>query len=204
MTEHPYDFLRAEPEPPQELHALLRYLSDAFTLLDDWILQPPGHDPDAIRIADRRHVVATPEDGQAGPGRFGLNHPDTQERRGYTDRYERNAAGAEELQHDIVVHAVERTEARSQWNTWETRPRPPEEIRIALRDAPGYHVQCPLDCDGKPMHVIATLEIALEDEDPAGPRTREVPVNRETEHLLQRLAACVRPLNLELQPERTR
>ena len=71
------------------------------------------------------------------------------------------------------------------------RPRHPEEIRIALGAAPGYYVQCPLDCDGKPMHVVATLELVLEDEDPEGPRTREIPVNAETERLLQLLATCV-------------
>ena len=195
MNDEPYAFLHAEPAPPNELHALLRYLSDAFTLLDDWILQPAGDDAEPLRIAGREHLSATTRDGAADPHGFELHHPGGEGRPGYREQYERNADGAEDLRHTIVVHAAERTEARSQWNAWDNRPRRAEQIRIALRDAPGYYVQCPLESDDKPMHVIATLETALEDEEPDSPRTREVPINEETGYLLRRLAACVDSLN---------
>lgn len=191
MNDHPYDeLLHAEPAPPPELHPVLRYLSDAFTLLEHWILRPGDDDPHVLRSASRTHLSTTAEDGQVR-----LHHPgDDEGRPGYAETYERTAGGAAELRRDVGLRAVLRTEARSQWNTWDTEARGPEEVRIALRDAPGYFVQCPLDCDGKTYHTIATLERTPEDEDPDGARTVEVPVNRETECLLQMLATCVGPL----------
>ena len=191
MNDHPYDeLLHATPTPPPELHPLLKYLSDAFALLANWILQPGENDPHRLHIASRAHLSTTAE-----PGQVRLHHPDDEEGRpGYADTYERTNDGAAELLRDVSLQAVPRTEARSQWNTWDTEARRPEEIRIALRDAPGYYVQCPLDSDGKPYHAIATLERTPEDEDPNGARTVTVPVNRETERLLQMLTTCVAPL----------
>ncbi len=206
--DHPYDFLNVDPAPPRELHSLLKYLSDAFALIEDWILQPEETDPVILQISNRpieaknpaggvtriyvkrrSHLDATGEDHLVR-----LHHPGEDERAGYAEAYERSPAGAAELRRDVGLQTVLRTEARSQWNTWDGKPRHPEEIRIALGAAPGYYVQCPLDCDGKPMHVVATLELVLEDEDPEGPRTREIPVNAETERLLQLLATCVEPI----------
>lgn len=195
MNDQPYhELLHATPTPPPELHPLLKYLSDAFALLEDWILQPAGNDPHMRQIGSRTHarthLSAAHEDG-----RVRLRHPDNDEGRAeYAETYERTANGAAELRRDVGLFTVLRTEARSQWSEWDTAARRPEEIRIALRDAPGYYVQCPLDSDGNPYHVLATLERTPEDEDPDGARTVEVPVNRETEHLLQMLATCVSPL----------
>ena len=199
MNDHPYDFLNAEPAPPPELHTLLKYLSDAFALMEEWILQPQESDPVVLQISDRpieakspagdvtriyvtrrSHLDATAEDHLVR-----LRHSDDDERTGYAEAYERSPAGAAELRRDVGLQTVLRTEARSQWNTWDDKARKPEEIRIALAAAPGYYVQCPLDCEGKPMHVVATLELVLDDEDPDGPRTRDIPVNPETERLLQ-------------------
>ncbi len=208
MNDHPYHFLNVKPAPPAELHALLKYLSDAFALIEDWILQPEENDPVVLQISDRPIEAKSPSgdmtrmyvtrrshlDATAEDHLVRLQHPGDDERAGYAEAYERSPAGAAELRRDIWLQTVERTEARSQWNTWDSKARHPEEIRIALRAAPGYYVQCPLDCDGKPMHVVATLELVLDDEDPDGPRTREIPVNPETERLLQLLATCVRPL----------
>ena len=210
MHDRPYEeLLTAEPAPPPELHALLQYLSDAFALLEHWILRPGEKDPRILRIGYRTHPAARSETGEIstcatrrwhlGPaaedGQVRLLHPEDNEGRpGWPGTYERSAAGAAELLHDIGLRTVLQTEARSQWNTWDIEPRRPEEIRIALRDAPGYYVQCPLDSDGKPYHVLATLERTPEDEDPDGVRTIKVPVNPETEHLLQMLATCVSPL----------
>ncbi|MYH29941.1 MAG: hypothetical protein F4137_14055 [Acidobacteria bacterium] len=209
MHDRPYEeLLINEPAPPTELHPLLQYLSDAFALLEHWILRPGDQDLRVLQIDCRTHPAAgtetrgiskhatkrwhlgpTTEDGQVR-----LLHPeDGDGRPGWPATYERTAAGAAELRRDVGLRAALRTEARSQWNTWTCERRPPEEIRIALRDAPGYYVQCPLDCDGKPMHVVATLEFVIDDEDLDGPRTREIPINPETERLLQLLATCVRP-----------
>ena len=191
MNDHPYDeLLHAKPTPPPELHALLKYLSDAFTLLSDWIVEPGEDDPDRLQIASRAHLSTTVE-----PGVVLLQHPDDEDGRpGYGESYERTNSGGAELLHDVSLQAVARTDARSVWNTWDREARRPEEIRIALRDAPGYYVQCPLDADGKPYHVVATLERTPDDEDPDGDRTVEVPINRQTEHLLQMLATCVSPV----------
>lgn len=209
MNDHPYDqLLNAEPAPPMQLAPLLRYLSDAFALLDDWIRQPDEDDPIVLGIGKRRKTAGNGETtlqvvrrshlSSAGDnGEVRLLHPaDENGRPRYEDTYERNDEGATELMRDISLHATERTEARSQWNTWARQhlARTPEEIRIALQNAPGYYVQCPLDAYGKPMHVVATLETVLEGEDPAGPRTREVAINVETQRLLERLASCVEPL----------
>ena len=210
MNDRPYDeLLNAEPAPPPELHALLQYLSDAFALLEHWILRPTDKDPGVLQIGSRTHPAAGTETGEIssqatrrwhlGPstedGQVRLLHPgDSEGRPGWPGTYERSAAGAAELLHDVSVRSVLQTEARSQWNEWDTEARRAEEIRIALRDAPGYYVHCPLDSDGKPYDVLATLERTPEDEDPDGARTVEVPVNRETEHLLRMLATCVGPL----------
>ncbi len=210
MHDRPYEeLLTDEPAPPPELHPLLQYLSDAFALLEHWILRPGENEPGMLRIGCRTHpATGTEKDGiskystrrwHLGPATgdrdVRLLHPgDDEGRPGWPAVYERTAAGAAELRHDVGLRAVLRTEARSQWTTWTSRARAPEEIRIALRDAPGYYVQCPLDCDGRPMHVVATLERTLDNEDPDGTRTVQVSVNQETERLLQLLAACVLPL----------
>ena len=197
MNDHPYDFLNAEPTPPPELHTLLKYLSDAFALMEEWILQPQETDPVVLQIPDRQIEAKNPAGGvtraTAEDHLVRLRHPGDDERTGYAEAYERSPAGAAQLRRDVRLQTVLRTEARSLWNTWDDRARKPEEIRIALAAAPGYYVQCPLDCEGEPMHVVATLELVLDDEDPDGPRTREVPVNPETERLLQLLATCVGP-----------
>ena len=187
--DEPYrELLHAAPAPPPELHPLLRYLSDAFTLLDGWILQPDRAAADIGALTKRTHLETTPE------GHVQLRHPDSADLgRGYAEAYPRTETGAANLRHDVGLRATLRTESRSQWTTWTNEAREPEQIRIALRDAPGYYVQCPLDCDGKPIHVVATLERTLDDEDPDGPRTTEVPVNPEAERLLQMLATCVEP-----------
>ena len=178
--------LHAAPAPPAELHRLLRYLSDAFALLEDWILQPERTAADVSDLGKRSHLESTTA------GEIQLHHPESGDLEGgYTETYERSEAGAAELRHDIEVQATLRTEARSQWKPWSAKPCAPEEIRIALRDAPGYYVQCPLDCEDKPMHVVATLERTPEDEDPDGARTIEVRVNPDAERLLQMLATCV-------------
>ena len=210
MNNRPYDeLLNAEPAPPAELHALLQYLSDAFALLEQWILRPGDKDPGVLRIGCRTHPAAGSETGEIskratrrwhlGPGtgedQVRLLHPgDNEGRPGWPGTYERTAAGAAELRHDVSMRSVLRTEARSQWNTWTEETRAAEEIRIALRDSPGYYIHCPLDSDGKPYHVMATLERTPEDEDPDGARSVEVPVNTETERVLRMLATCVRPL----------
>ena len=210
MHDRPYkELLTAEPAPPPELHALLQYLSDAFALLEDWILRPGEKDPEVLQVGCRTHPAAASEAGEISThatrrwhlapgtenGQVRLLHPDDDEGRpGWPATYQRTAAGAAELRHDVTVRSVLRTEARSQWADWDTEARRAEEIRIALRDAPGYYVQCPLDSDRKPYEVLATLERTPDDEDPDGARTVEVPVNRETEHLLQMLAGCVSPL----------
>lgn len=188
---HPYtELLHAEPAPPAELHALLQYLSDACALLEHWILRPRAKDPHVLRITARAHLSAAPKDRQVQ-----LHHPGNDEGRpGYAKTYDRTTGAADELLRDIAMQAVLRTQARSQWHEWDTETRRAEEIRIALRDAPGHYIQCPLDSDGKPYHVLATLERTRDDEDPDGARTVEVPVNPETEHLLQMLATCVSPL----------
>lgn len=183
--------LHAAPAPPPELHPLLRYLSDAFTLLEDWVLQPHQNAAHVGTLKKRTHLKTTTR------GHVQLRHPDSADLgRGYAETYERSEAGAAELRHDVGLRATLRTESRSQWTTWTSKARAPEEIRIALRDAPGYYVQCPLDCDDKPIHVVATLERTLEDEDPDGPRTTEVPINPEAQRLLQMLATCVEAANL--------
>jgi len=162
-----------------------------------------------LRIGCRTHPAAASEAEEISPhatrrwhlapaaenGQVRLLHPgDDQGRPGWPATYERTAAGAAELRHDVNVRSVLRTEARSQWSDWDTEARRADEIRIALRDAPGYYVQCPLDSDGKPYQMLATLQRTPDDEDPDGARTVEVRVNPETEHLLQMLAGCVRPL----------
>ena len=153
MHDRPYkELLTAEPAPPPELHALLQYLSDAFALLEHWILRPGDNDPRVLRIGCRTHPAAATE--------------------------------AREIS----------TRATRRWHLAPGADRRADEIRIALRDAPGYYVQCPLDSDRKPYEVQATLERTPDDEEPDGARTVEVPVNRETEHLLQMLAGCVSPL----------
>jgi hypothetical protein len=183
--------LHAAPAPPTELHATLRYLSDAFTLLDDWVLRPDQDAGVTEALTKRTHLETTPA------GDIELRHPDGADLGpGYAETYERSEAGAAELRRDVALRAVLRTESRSQWNTWDREARSAEEIRIALRDTPGYYVQCPLDSDDKPFSVLATLEKTLEDEDPNGPRTTEVPVNLDAEHLLQMLATCVEPVAL--------
>ena len=187
-----HELLHAAPAPPSELHALLRYLSDGFTLLDDWILQP---DQDAAKIETitaRAHLESTKEGDDVQ-----LRHPGKSDLGpGWTETYERTEEGAARLRHDVWMQAMRHTESRSQWTTWTNEARTPEEIRIALRGAPGYYVECPLDCDDKPFHVLATLERTPEDEDPDGPRTTEVAINPDTEHVLQTLASCARPLPL--------
>ena len=190
MKYGPYSRLLHDiPTPPRELQTLLPYLSDAFTLLNDWILQPGEDEPHVLRIPGRAHL-SKGEDNQVQ-----LYHPGNDEGRpGYAETYERTEAGAAELRHDIALRATLHTEARSQWNTWTSEPHRPEEIRIALRDAPGYYAQCPLDCEGKPHHVLVTLELAPRDEDPDGARTSEVQINQETSYLLEMLASCVYPL----------
>lgn len=180
--------LRHAPAPPGELQPLLRYLTDAFALLEEWILKPGETDPDVLRIATRPHLSA------AG-GLIRLHHPDLDDQGpGYAETYERSASGAADLRHDVGLAATVRTEARTQWSEWTDEARRPEEIRIALRGAPGYYVQCPLDSDGKPYGAVATLEHALWGEDPDGARTIEIPVNPETDALLQMLTACIGPL----------
>ena len=191
MNDHPHhELLHAEPAPPPELHALLRYLSDAAALLDQWTPQRGRTDRHERQTADRPHADPTAEGG-----RVRLHHPNLDgEGPGYTETYERTRSDAAQLRHDIALCATLRTDARSQWNTWTGEAHGPEEIRIALRGAPGHYVQCPLDSDGKPYHAVATLERTPEDEDPDGARTVTVTVNRETERLLQMLATCVSPL----------
>ena len=210
MHDRPYEeLLTAEPAPPPELHALLQYLSDAFALLEHWILRPGENDPGVLQVGCRTHPAAASEVREistratrrwhlapaADDGQVRLLHPgDDEGKPGWPATYERTADGAAELRHDVSVRSVLRTEARSQWSEWDTGARRAKEIRIALRDAPGYYVQCPLDSDTKPYEVLATLERTPDDEDPDGARTVEVRVNPETEHLLQMLAGCVRPL----------
>ena len=178
--------LHTSPAPPEELHKLLRYLSDAMALYH-WLLEPAGETAPAD-VETRIHLEA------GGSGQAQLTHPDLDGASAEcTETYVPGRQSAAELLHDVALCASVRTQARSQWQSWTVGPQHHEEIRIELSGAPGYWVQCPLDDERRAMHPVATLQLADEDEDPDGSRTHEVPINGFAAHLLGFLAASVDP-----------
>ena len=99
---------------------------------------------------------------------------------------------AEELLQDIASWATERVEGRSVWHTWTSEARPAEEIRIALggRGLEGWYVQVPLDSDGMPYGVVASLRCS--NAEPDADSNVEVPLNLDATVMLEQLYRCVR------------
>ena len=186
--------LHEEPAPPPELHALLRYLADAFTAVDRWLLEDDRNEH-ALRLDERVHLKAADIVDDEGPGGTGvptvtITHLPPDESPAATDTY--RADQAEELLQDIASWATERVEGRSVWHTWTSEARPAEEIRIALggRGLEGWYVQVPLDSDGMPYGVVASLRCS--DAEPDADSNVEVPLNLDATVMLEQLCRCVR------------
>ena len=183
-----------EPAPPPELHALLRYLSDAFTAVDRWLLEDDRNEY-ALRLDERVYLKTADivdDEGPAGSRvpAVTITHLPPNESPPATDTY--RAGQAEELLQDIAIWAIERVEGRSVWRTWTSEARPAEEIRIALRGhgLEGWYVHLPLDSDGMPYGVLASLRRS--DAEPDAESNVEVPLNLDTTVMLEQLCRCVR------------
>ena len=181
--------LHDEPAPPAELQPLLRYLDDAFVGLNSWLI---GHgDAGRIRAPERQHLTSvdiarTDDPSGAGVPTMVLTHPGGGSLgTGVTERY--TSAETRDLLNDIGLHAVERVDARSGWQSWHGRPERFDEIRITLRDtklAP-YHVEAALDNNGGALPATAVLTRATD-----GPGEAVVPLNRHASNLIGNLTRC--------------
>ncbi len=186
--------LHEEPAPPPELHTLLRYLADAFTAMDRWLLEDDRNE-NALRLDERVHLktadIVQDEDpaGTSVPA-ITITHLPPDDTPPATDTY--RAEQAEELLQDIGTWTIERVEGRSVWRTWSKEGRPAEEIRIALRGhgLEGWYVHVPLDSDGMPYGVLASLRCS--DAEPDAESNVEVPLNRDATEMLEQLCRCVR------------
>ena len=185
--------LHEEPAPPPELHALLRYLADAFTAVDRWLLED-DRNAHALRLDERVHLKAADIVEDEGPAEtrvptVTITHLPPDESPAATDTY--RADQVKELLQDIARWATERVEGRSVWRTWTSEARPAEEIRIALRGhgLEGWYVHVPLDSDGMPYGVAASLRCS--DAEPDAESNIEVPLNLDATVMLEQLCRCV-------------
>ena len=183
--------LHEEPAPPPELHALLRYLADAFASVDRWLLDDDRNEH-ALRLDERLHLKAADIVDDKDPAgtrvpTVTITHLPPDERPPATDTY--RADQADELLQDIGIWAIERIEGRSVWRTWNSEARPAEEIRIALRGHEGWYVHVPLDSDGMPYGIVASLRQS--DAEPDAESNVEVPLNLHATVMLEHLCRCV-------------
>ena len=186
--------LHEKPAPPPELHALLRYLADAFTAVDRWLLENDRNEH-ALRLDERVHLKAAGIVDDEGPAEtkvptVTITHLPPDESPPATDTY--RADQAEELLQDIASWAIERVEGRSGWRTWTSETRRTEEIRITLRgrSLEGWYVHVPLDSDGMPYGVATSLRCS--DAEPDANSNLEVPLNLDATVMLEQLCRCVR------------
>ena len=182
--------LHEEPAPPPELHALLRYLADAFTAVDRWLLED-NRNEHALRLDERIHLKGAGiiDDEAAGTGipTVTITHLPPDDRPPATDTY--RADQAKELLQDIATSTIERIDGRSVWRTWTSAARAAEEIRIALRGHEGWYVHVPLDSDGMPYGVVASLRQS--EAEPDAESNVEVPLNLHATVMLEHLCRCV-------------
>ncbi len=183
--------LHEEPAPPPKLHALLRYLADAFTAVDRWLLEEDRNEH-ALRLDERLHLKAANivDDEAAGTGipTVTITHLPPDDRPPATDTY--RADQAKELLQDIASWTIERVDGRSVWRTWTSAAQAAEEIRIALRGHEGWYVHVPLDSDGMPYGIVASLRQS--EAEPDAESNVEVPLNLEATVMLEQFCRCVR------------
>ncbi len=182
--------LHGEPAPPPELHPLLRYLADAFTAVDRWLLEDDRNEH-ALRLDERLHLKAAGiiDDEAAGTGipTVTITHLPPDDKPPATDTY--RADQAKELLQDVASWTIERVEGRSAWRTWTSAARADEEIRIALRGHEGWYVHVPLDSDGMPYGVVVSLRQS--EAEPDAESDVEVPLNLHATVMLEHLCRCV-------------
>ena len=183
--------LHEEPAPPPELHALLRYLADAFTAVDRWLLEDDRNEH-ALRLDERLHLKAADivDDNDPAGTRVPtvtITHLPPDDKPPATDTY--RADQAKELLQDIASWTIERIDGRSVWRTWTSAARPAEEIRIALRGHEGWYVHVPLDSDGMPYGVVASLRQSKAE--PDAESNVEVPLNLHATVMLEHLCRCL-------------
>ena len=154
--------LHKKPAPPPELHALLRYLADAFAAVDRWLLDN-NRNEHAMRLDERLHLKAADIVDDKDPAgtrvpTVTITHLPPDERPPATDTYRAEQAG--ELLQDIGIWAIERIEGRSVWRNLDQRnaagrrdPDRPARARRLVRARPARQRRHALRYRGLPPAV---------------------------------------------------